>query len=92
VISLVRPEGRVVSLFTPLCGVGSAVIDSITISDPFPIVTLLCVCKVGRVRRPYARAAGGRSIATLAHPVDRPSHILAVSLPSFRPSAPWAST
>ena len=38
------------------------------------------------------RAAGGRSIATVAHPVDRPSHVLAVSLPSFRPSPPWAST
>ena len=38
------------------------------------------------------RAAGGRLIATVAHPVDRPSHIPTVSLPSFRPSPPWAST
>ena len=31
-------------------------------------------------------------IATVAHPVDRPSHIPTESLPSFRPSPPWAST
>ena len=38
------------------------------------------------------RAAGDQLIATLAHPVDRPSYIPIVSLPSFRPSPPWAST
>ena len=31
-------------------------------------------------------------IATVAHPVDRRSHIPTESLPSFRPSPPWAST